>query len=106
VSEDKRNYAAMRERIEFISENNNNTIQELGGKGVGINGENIKDLRFETFVNFVLGNPDNSIERLRYEERFHEALEKALANTKKAAQKQANLDRLQIPGHGKNGRKQ
>lgn len=96
---------SLRDRVQYLAEKNQASMDALGQKGVGINPSDIFHLRVETFMNFVLGKTEDSIERLRFEERFHEALEKALDSTTteaeraiKARESQERLSRLHIPG--------
>ena len=98
-------YDDLRSRVEYLSGENAKIFEKLAQMGVEIDKDQISQMRYEIAIDMMLGPIDSSVARLRFEERFHEALEKALSNTMKQAEqqvseaeKQKRLSRLRVPG--------
>lgn len=100
---DNKEYDSLRERVEYLSGENAKHYQALSRDGIGINNDGIKDMRFEMLIDHLLGGADESVDRLKFEEKFHENLGKVLQRTLVEARKQRNIKKLHIPGQPPNG---
>lgn len=102
MPDDDKRMQQLKDRIEYLHSENNKAQSEMRQLGQVTDPQAVRDLRFEVFINTVLGKTDESIERLEFEERFQEALYKALTNTLAAAKQEKAARKLYVPGR-KNG---